>query len=517
MELKTSSYLTEVEKNLPALLGLFDDDETSPTYGLGDRYHWAWNHIDFANGSFQGAANGLARLLAADMLPSHYSRDRILKRISAMFRGTKSICRRDGSLEEAYPFEKSFCITALVAYDLLTALEQLNGLIIQEEREDYLNVVRPLIRFLHQADETHAVISNHLAAAAAALYKWNMLTGEPGTERGGKILDKILEEQSDEGWYNEYGGADPGYQTLCTYYLADLQRMINSTDLQCSLGRSLVFLSYFAHPDGSFGGAYGSRNTRFLYPAGLEALSATIPEAAALAHFARRAISEMSVVTLSTMDPPNLVPMFNCYCWAATLHGSLCVAPDLPCEAGTTSRAVWPDAGIMVDSGPTHYTVIGLRKGGVLTHFRNSRLAIDDRGLIFQDRRDRLYSTQALVGAPMAASCEGDMVKVTAPIVRMTRRVPRPWQFLLLRILNLSIMRCSAVNELIKRTLVRILIVGRGKSHGTNIRKIFLGPELVVEDETTVKKGLSIMSNCQKFYAIYMASHGYWQKQDDVE
>ena len=52
-------YQVEINKNLPRLLSLFDNDPSSKSYGLGDRYHWAWGLIDFANGTFQGAVHGL--------------------------------------------------------------------------------------------------------------------------------------------------------------------------------------------------------------------------------------------------------------------------------------------------------------------------------------------------------------------------------------------------------------------------------------------------------------------------
>ena len=62
-------YLELIHLTLPRLLALFDTDASRETYGMGDRYHWAWGLIDFGNGTFQGAAHGLARLISADLLP----------------------------------------------------------------------------------------------------------------------------------------------------------------------------------------------------------------------------------------------------------------------------------------------------------------------------------------------------------------------------------------------------------------------------------------------------------------
>jgi len=312
-------YLSQVLNVTPRLLSLFDTDPLSATYGIGDRYRWAWKLIDFGNGTFQGAAHGLARLVVNGMLPEGVSEVLILKRIEAMFQGAETLRYPNGSLAEAFPFESSFCVTALVAYDLLTAVTLLESKISASQRKRFLAIIRPLIRFLRKSDETHAFISNHLATASVALYRWSALTGEAGEERGRVLLDRILNKQSAEGWYKEYEGADPGYQSLCLYYLADLHLMRPDLDILESLQRSIKFLWHFAHPDGSFGGLYGSRNTRFYFPAGIEALASEIPEANALATFMRRSINRHTTVTLAAMDDSNLIPMFNSYCWAAFL------------------------------------------------------------------------------------------------------------------------------------------------------------------------------------------------------
>ena len=49
----TNPYLTEIQSNLPRILSLIDRDPTNASYGMGDRYHWAWGLIDFGNGTFK--------------------------------------------------------------------------------------------------------------------------------------------------------------------------------------------------------------------------------------------------------------------------------------------------------------------------------------------------------------------------------------------------------------------------------------------------------------------------------
>lgn len=508
-------YLTQVYAVLPRLLALFDHDPVSASFGMGDRFHWAWRLIDFGNGTFQGAANGLARLLVHHLLPDDYSEVSILNRIDAMFIGADKLIRKDGSMEEAFPYEGSFCVTALVAYDFLTTIELLGERLNMAKRQKYLAIVRPMIDFLLETDETHAFISNHLATAVAALYKWDHLGGDGGGVRATKILNSILAEQSDEGWYREYEGADPGYQTLCTYYLADVLRMQNDDKLRRSLTQSIHFLWHFAHPDGSFGGLYGSRNTRFYYPGGIEYLFDITPEAAALAKFMRESIRRHNVVGLTAMDEPNLIPMFNAYCWAAASQKKVEMANDrLPCNNPTPFRRYWPAAGLLVDRGEKHYTIIAGRKGGVVCHFYEGRPFLIDPGLLFQADSSSLFSTQSMNDKSVIV-LDGDNVIIESEIKPVTRRLPKPWQFLILRILNLSLLRFKFPREQIKRIMVRMLITGDNRSFGINRRTIHLGCNLSIHDEPKPAPGLKKLSIKVPFSAIHMASQGYWQIQDD--
>jgi len=389
----TNPYLAFVRSNLPRLLSLFDQDPTSHSFGMGDRFFWGWGLIDFGNATYQGAAHGMARLWKSKQWPYPTQEKQFVNRIDSLFAGTSALLRMDGSLEEAFPNEGSYCVTALVAFDLLSALN-----LLQEDIDDSTHlrwrcVISPMIDFLIEADETHAVISNHLATAVAALVKWHDLTGDQNAEiRGRQLLDRILSHQSEEGWFMEYAGADPGYQSLCTYYLADVHIMRPDWNLYRPLSQSIKFLHHFAHPDGSFGGLYGSRCTRFYYPAGIVALSKEMPEAAELACFMLESIKKQCVVTLSSMDEPNLVPMFNAYCWAAELFGAgktdvIFSTPSLPAVSSTCFRHHFPQAGLIVDRGLNHYSIISTNKGGVVYHFVGGKAVIVNAGVVVKNSK----------------------------------------------------------------------------------------------------------------------------------
>lgn len=517
----TTPYIEPIRQTLPRLLSLFDTDRSSESLGVGDRYHWAWGLIDFANGTLQGCAHGLARLWRHGLWPYPTAPDRFLQRLDDMFRGTAFCTRADGSLEEAFPNEGSFCVTALVAYDLLQAVDLMGASeVTSQMRQEWLQTVEPMIAYLVRADETHALISNHLATAVAALCRWHRETGDNAAEkRGRELLDRILEHQSAEGWFTEYGGADPGYETLCLHYLADVHRLRPDWELLEPLRRSIRFLWHFAHPDGSFGGHYGSRCTRFYYPSGVLALASEVPEAYALSHFMANSIRDQRVVTLSAMDEPNLIPMFNSYCWAADLARGEPATTEpllLPSLSTESDRISFSHAGLLLDRGERHYTIVSTHKGGVVSHFPRNGQAIHDAGVVARHPNGKLGSTQAYV-PENAVETEGDNVTVEAGFHQMPRRLPGPFGFLVLRIFCVSVFRFSPLREWVKRRLADWLIMGTKPWPASNRRTIKLGADFSISDTPSLPNGYEQVTGIRDFVAIHMASQGYWQSQDEEQ
>lgn len=521
----TNEFEREIEATLPRVLALADRDPLSPTLGVGDRQYWAWKLIDFPNATFQGVVNGLASLLSSGLLAAEV-KTAIAGRIEELVEGTRRIVRRDGSLEEAFPYERSYCVTALIAYDLLHARDDLAGGPFQSSAAQIMDVTAPLVGFLVRADETHGLISNHLATAVAALLRWHKHTGDPLAKRKAEfLLERILSHQSAEGWFSEYGGADPGYQSLCLTYLADAAACDPNPRLNAALMQSVRFLWHFAHPDGSFGGIYGSRSTRIYYPAGVEALSAVSPEAAALARFMRSAIAAHRTVPLVAIDQPNLAPMFNNYCWAARLVAARSAhQPDdapaavLPALGTASFRRHFDQAGLLIDGGERHYTIVSTHKGGLVYHFTKTTNATAqiNTGAVAQDARGRHFTSQTYdPGNTFGIDETGTVLTVESSMRLLQMPLPGPWRFLVLRALNVTLMRIPMLSEIVKRALVRLLISGKRPSMGRNTRTIKLGADLDIDD-VVESPMLRMRRVLRPFSVIHMASQGYWQLGDDI-
>tara|TARA_B100000242_G_C43055458_1_gene493949 strand:+ start:2549 stop:4198 length:1650 start_codon:yes stop_codon:yes gene_type:complete len=533
-------YLMEVKSNLPRILSLIDIDKTNKSFGTTDRLHWGWKLKDFANGTGQGMINGFCRLWINNLWPYETSKEKFIKRISYLIDGAKNLTRNDGSLEEAFPFESSYCVTALVAFDHLVAYELIKNEISIELKEKWLKTIKIWIYFLITSEETHAFISNHLATAAAALLRWSIVEkktslGEKAFQHGRKIIRKILDNQScNDFFYKEYDGPDPGYQSLCINYLTDAFLTIEKIglisdslkdELMISLNKSIIYLSYFFHPDGSFGGMYGSRNTRFFSPGGLEYMSKYDPNSYALTNRIKESLKSNKVVSLSSLDFGNLIPFFNSYCWAATVleeniknnqeHKSdTKYYPRLPCERIEKFRKIFKDSGIIIDSSKNHYTIISAKKGGVLMHFKNNKLIIQDLGILLKDKKNKLYSNQ-IWNESNKIHLKNNKLTINSYFAKLNKQLPNPYNYLILRFMNISIMRFKLLRELAKKKLAKFLIMNKNIKKAINTRTIILGEEIKISDSQIGISKKDTLIKGENFSAIHMASQGYWQIQDE--
>ena len=93
-------------------LNLINQNKFSEFYGCCDRDYWSWKIKDFPNGTFQ---SGIAGLLDSKELSGLSEKD-VERILTIVIIGTQKIQRIDGSFEESYPYESSYCVTSLVIF-----------------------------------------------------------------------------------------------------------------------------------------------------------------------------------------------------------------------------------------------------------------------------------------------------------------------------------------------------------------------------------------------------------------
>ena len=379
-------YLSAALAEIPRLLGAIDRNPYRATYGCLDRQYWHYRTSSFPSEMYQEGVLPLALVYATE-LPANrwYSNARVRELAVAGIRFAARASHADGSCDDYYPFERAlgaavFSLQATArAYQLLELDDP--SLVAWFERR---------AGWLVEHDESGR-LSNHQALAALGLLRVAQITGSQRYRKAAEArIDRLLAWQSEEGWFEEYGGADPGYQTVTIDSLAKYRRITGDRRLDEPLRRGVEFARLFLHPDNSYAGEYGSRGTYHFYPHGMELLAADGTAAADLADGFLNSLRSGNQAHFSDdrMFAHRLGNLIEAY---------LDWSPVRPAAGpATEARPIryLRRAGLLVRQAESRYTVISTARGGVFKHFAPEKPAVTDAGLIVETVDGRLAVSQ---------------------------------------------------------------------------------------------------------------------------
>ena len=514
-----SLYADAIQAQAPRALSAMDREPSSPTAGCCDRTYWAWKFVDFPAPRFQESVCALSYLYATPLPGSPYHQNaKLLEWIGYALRFWAGRQHADGSFDEAYPFERSLAATAFTSFYVAEALELAGGALPSDLLASTRETIARAGRWLTRNDETHGVLSNHLAAAAAALHNAARITGEAAFHsRCRFFLDRILARQSEEGWYEEYGGADPGYQTHASFYLARYVELSGDERVADSLERSMRFLAHFVHPDGSLGGEYASRNTQTYYPAAFEMFAARCGEAAWIADTLRSSVATADAAGLASVDPYNVYPLLNNLVFAhracADPRAKRVEAVEPSPEPGLVH---FPEAGLLRVRKRAYDAYVGTTKGGVLKVFDRARrrLVASDCGYAGRLERGGLASTQ-YADPGRRVHVADDRVEVEGNLVTVSRLTFSPLVFLGFRLFSLSLGRLPGVARHLKALLVHVLIQRRRELDLTFERSVeFDENEVRIRDRLRGSARLAELRSVERFATIHMGSSRYFIRNE---
>jgi hypothetical protein len=514
-----SIYLGQIEKEFSRLISMGDREGFSKTYGCLDRTYWGWKFTDFAGARYQEAVYALAYFYKRPFDKAALEgNEKTLQWARASLKYWQNLQHSDGSFDEAYPREQSLAATAFTCFYLGEAYLMLIEDLPESDKDSLLDTFFKAGNWLCSNDEKHGILSNHLAVAAVSLFVIYKITGDTRFEQRTKyFLNRIYTYQSKEGWYEEYGGADVGYQTHTIFYLARLWQYTHDEELLESLKKSIYFQKYFIHPDGTIGGEYSSRNTEFYLPAGFEILASVCPDAALIAKYMRGSVNVQTGVGLASMDAQNFMPLFNNYLFAAEYSEDLdSTNGSLPFE----QEGEWefPDAGLLVKSNSNYHAILSLSKGGVLKIYdcKKKKLYLSDCGFWTVFENGKVASNQGL-NRSGHINREGNKFKIEVPFTEIKQKTFSPFLFVLFRLFSLTFGKVRSIAYWLKILLVKVLVTGHQPVPINFTRKVrFTINEIHLEDqiELTENLDLKMLKSEAKFSAIHMGSSRYFCRQE---
>ncbi len=519
------TYRQLVHAGADRLLGALDRDHTSDTAGCFDRDHWAWKFRDFPLTMLQSAVYPLAQLWALKEQPPYGDNSRLLTWIITALDYTCRQQHPSGGFDSVAPNTRDLGVSLAMAHFLWRASECLGDEAPDPLRSRVRETVVRACRFATRTEEDYAFIANHRALFALGLIAGAEASDDEGFSRqAADLVAEIAARQSPDGSFPEYGGFDPGYETLGISYLARYRELSGDESILEPLRRSVEKLSYAVQPDGSIGGRYGSRQTRLYFPAGLELLAADVPTAADIADFMRGRLAAGNVVTPANVDIHNLPVLLASYLEAlrartrvGSAAGASRSAPGaLPCEVFEGVRHL---DGLTVVGSSSYYALAAADQGALLqvSERPSGRLAYEEGGyLVDLDRRQ--WCSAGSPGQPgerddTTWSCE-------TPFVERRSEVLTPAKFVVLRLLNLTLFRSLWLGRIIRGAIVKRLTTAKRPGAFNLVRRIRFGADRIeVHDEIVAdgpRPGVSVRLP-RDLTPFHMGSANYFHRNSLAE
>lgn len=497
-------YLREFTRVARTALSMWNREPSAPGFGSFDRSWWGWKKKDMPDATLQYGAR---------LVVEHC---RLVGRVEALpdwLEGFTRFCERyqlrDGSFDQVYPFERS----PGVIYDFLAVMLFVARCPELKERSRLEGVIDRALAFALRHDEHHGEIANHLAEYAfELLHAARELSHEGARRKGMEYLERTLKLYvPSEGWFREYDGPDPGYQTRTLRYLVKCTELLEDTALWQVVEQAAGFVGQALLPDGTLHPMLGVRSTALLYPAAFEKLATRNSELSNLAARVRRGWQDERVPLPSQLDFENAVRLADDALEAYRSAG------ELPEAVEPTGRVHLPEAGLVVWREPERTVHVATKLGGpvvVCTKTERWEIAAEEAGYLLESKQSCALSR--MPGSGEVTRLEEDRVEVSAGFFASLHDELDPWRFVVLRILNLTLLRSGFIGELFKKIVVRRLMTGRRRLKVQLVRKVALKQDSVVisdelKDDRPHRPSGERLWRCRRLVGIHMASSRYFQ------
>lgn len=512
---RAAIYAPFVLDAAPRLLSQLDREPHSVTYGSFDRDHWSWKFRDFPILMTQWAVLPIALLARLDLPGNPYrSSENLLEWARAALRVLCERQHKSGAWDTVGPNNQDHGGALGSIYYLVETARALGDALTNEDRARITGCTKRAVRFAERSAEDHAFISNHHGLFALGWLAASEWLGDAALARRAEAtVREILARQHADGFYCEYNGFDPGYEALGIQYLARYWERTRDAGVLASLRRAVEFFAHAVHPDGSVGGAYGSRHTRLYFPAGFEILAAEIPEAAGVAAFMCARLARGEVVTPANVDSHNAYVVNLSYLHACSVTTSALAPAALPCESLRGERHF--ESGLLVAGTESYYAVFAMQKGGVCrVHARaTGELAYEDAGSVLRSGENTYASQMLGLSRFGERSDEGADVITRARFGLVRQEQLTPFRFVVLRLLNLTLFRSAALGNWIRRAVIERLITATAEAPVSLERRVrFLDDRIEIHDTIRLKSPLAVdaLSLARGFTGIHMGSAKYF-------
>ncbi|MCU0525102.1 MAG: hypothetical protein MUF72_09780 [Elainella sp. Prado103] len=455
-------FASEALAQIPKILTLLDRNPHSPTYGCFDRNFWHYKIIDFPSGMAQEFILPLALAYQTPLQDNPFYQQPSLKQwVAAGIHYAAQSAHADGSCDDYFPFERA---GGAAAFSLLACIESYTRLGLSNS--GFLNFFATRADWLAHHQESGR-LTNHQALIVLCLERLSRLLNTDRWDRAKALrLEQVFDWQNSEGWFQEYEGCDPGYQTLTISCLAQIYQLNPTERLKTALIRAVELAAQFIHPDGSFGGEYTSRNTYNFFPHGFEVVGRWFPPALA--------VNDRFLQGLSSGRAPCYADdhIIGHHTWNYLLAWQDFVIDRPPLVPRPDGRVWLPQARLLIDRRQGTELYVSLNKGGVFKLFQADRLVASDTQFSLQVRQGkRLRNAVGHLVSQYGIELQDDELVIRGSLGWAKQKQMTPVNLMILRLVMLTIGRFYP--NLIRKLLQKMLIVGKQDAPFQFVRRLY--------------------------------------------
>jgi|GEM_PF-4959613 len=444
---------------LSRLRNHFNSDFFTATAGSFDRYHWGWKKRDFPDATL---AYAIVPLMKAATLFDEDESERLDQVVSNLL----DLVHKDASFDQVYPFERH----PKAALDITTVF----ALALKKQDCPRLrSLYTRIMDYSLKREEGYGVICNHLAHHAYEyLVAAEILNEERFLRKAEDLITVIFKNTViGEGWHLEYLGADPGYQTRSLRYLTKcLAYLKGDAALICEelCHISASFLDRVVLPDGTLYAAFGSRNTILLYPSGIEFMAIRNPSAfSSLAARVRRSIKNSLIIEPLALEFDNFIRIFDDFLDADDLVG---LASQSDIQYLRPKPFYLPEYGLECRHVGDLDVFVHRRYGGAIAVYCGEKCLSRNAGLLIETDNGRFFGSRNIVELAQSKS-DLNSIEISTYLFPSIHHEMTPVKHLILRLLNLTVLRFGFFADLFRGILVRQMVTGKKhKDHGELIR-----------------------------------------------
>lgn len=351
--------------------------------------------------------------------------------------------------------------------------------------------------------------ANQETGAIIGLYNVYLLTrDEVYLKDINRKIKLLAANQSDEGWFTEYGGADFGYLSVAIDYLAKYHKKTGDEAAFNILQKAVFFLSNFIMKNGGIAGVCGSRNTDYIIPHGIEYMARFVTEAADFIYYMRKGVENGNLIMLKAVDDRYLAFIGYTF-FQAYLDGEGGEAH----ERSKDGMVYFEKSGMVAHYQNDRKLVANLKKGASFmielgTHYYH------DSGIVIKSGHKCYFS--GWLDNKISIQHEKDFFEVSGSFEQVNQNALTPFRKILLNTFQLVIGRNEAIALKIKSALRNLLITRKKISKIKFKREIVLRKDRMTVKDTIFPNGCRI---CSLYYQtkaafIYVPSSRYFKHSD---